>query len=179
MRIDPVVAATAVLLIVFVITLIVRDQLIMRDQMRKLPESSLTPSQPQLDNNLEQVKLLFDYTKFHITVYGTIAALLLTASTSIGSSLNLPRIYIIAAVSAILVAGLAAGVVAASMPESTNRVGFWDQLGGPYKSRLLTIRSWTFVEHTFFWTAVFFVVMAFAYAKHAPTTGFEITLSVK
>jgi hypothetical protein len=65
------------------------------------------------------------------------------------------------------------------MPESTNSVGFWDELGGPYTLRLMTIRSWTFVEHTFFWTAVFFVVLAFAYADRVTWHGFAITFTLK
>jgi hypothetical protein len=170
---NPLIEIPAAVLILFIVALIVRDR------SRESPQRPLHPTDAELSNNLEQVKLLFEYTKFHITVYGSIAALLLTASTSIGNSLHLHREYVVAAVCAILVAGLAAGVVAASMPGSTDLIGFWDELGGPYKFRVMTIRSWTFVEHTFFWTAVFFVVLAFVYADHAASHGFEITLTYK
>jgi hypothetical protein len=72
----PVIETAAALLTIFIVSLVVRDQ------NRPLPQRPLHPSEEALRNNLEQVKLLFDYTKFHITVYGTIAALLLTASTT-------------------------------------------------------------------------------------------------
>jgi hypothetical protein len=120
------------------------------------------PTEAQLKDNLEQVKLLFDYTKFHITVYGSLATLLLgVAASSLAEKIHLASEFLIAAVAAIIGAGLAAGIVAASMPECTGKVGFWDWKTGTYNLPILTIRSWTFVEHTSFWLSILFVVLSF------------------
>ena len=112
-------------------------------------------------NNLEQVKLLFDYTKFHLTGYTTIAALLTAIVASPHLRVTLFADPLPAAVLAIVAAGWAAGVVAASMPECTNRLEFWEWRTGPYDREMMTIRSWTYLEHTSFWLAVLLVLTAF------------------
>ena len=112
-------------------------------------------------DNLEQVKLLFDYTKFHITVYTTIATILVAIqSNSFGAHVHLSAGFVPAAIASILLAGLAAGVVAASMPECTGKAHFWEWRTGPYNLPILTIRQWTYLEHTSFWVSVVLVVAA-------------------
>jgi hypothetical protein len=133
----------------------------------------------QLKDNLEQVKLLFEYTKFHITAYGTTATLLIgICASSIASSVRLDAEYLIAAVACILAAGVAAGIVAASMPECTSKADFWSWQTGPYNLSLLTIRSWTYVEHTSFWLAVFFVILSFCAGDGAPPARMRFSFSL-
>ena len=116
-----------------------------------------------VDHNLEQLKLLFDYTKFHIGLYSTIAGVLVAAlATKHAETWRIYRWALASAIVAIVLAGLAGGVVAASLPSMTDTPKFWDASAGPYSSNLLTIRQWTYVEHTMFWAAVLLVLIAFA-----------------
>jgi hypothetical protein len=134
------------------------------------------PDDSALSDNLEQVKLLFDYTKFHISVYTTLAGFLLTLSaSSFVKTWELHRGYLIAALFVILGAGVAAGVVAASMPQSTSKLNFWAWRTGPYDWPWLTIRGWTRVEHTSFWTSAFLAVGAFFAGRTPPD---ELTMAV-
>ena len=126
-----------------------------------------TPSAKEIKENATTVERLFDYTKFHITVYTTLATLLVAAASDYMNSTFVPSlVYIRAAVVAILGAGLAAGVVAASMPEGAGKVKVWDWRTGPYNWHVMSIRSWTFVEHTSFWVAAVLALLAFATGKH-------------
>jgi sulfite exporter TauE/SafE len=114
------------------------------------------------DHNLEQLKLLLEYTKFHIGLYSTIAGVLVAAlATKHAESWKVRRWAVAAAVAAIVVAGLAGGVVAASIVSMTDVADFWNKPIGPYASELLTVRGWTYVEHSAFWIAVLFVLAAF------------------
>jgi hypothetical protein len=114
------------------------------------------------ENNVEQVKLLFEYTKFHITVYTTLASVLAAIIAAAGAQrFSIDYSLLPAAVLAILAAGWAAGVVAATMPQSTRLQNFWNWRTGPYSTHLMTIRGWTYLEHTSFWLAVVIVVVAF------------------
>lgn len=61
-------------IVVFIVIRIVSD--------RRKGAGPLICPVDRLGDNREQVKLLFDYTKFHITVYSTLAALLITISSS-------------------------------------------------------------------------------------------------
>lgn len=116
-----------------------------------------------LDHNLEQLKLLLEYTKFHIGLYSTIAGVLVAAlATKHAESWKVRRWAVAVAIAAIVVAGLAGGVVAASVVSMTNVPDFWNQPIGPYATEVLTVRQWTYVEHSAFWLAVSFVLVAFS-----------------
>lgn len=115
-----------------------------------------------LDHNLEQLKLLLEYTKFHIGLYATIAGVLVAAlATKHAESWRVRRWAVAAAIASIVVAGVAGGVVAASIVSMTDVPGFWDKPIGPYGIEFLTVRGWTYVEHSTFWLAVAFVLAAF------------------
>jgi MFS family permease len=115
-----------------------------------------------LDHNLEQLKLLLEYTKFHIGLYSTIAGVLVAAlATKHAETWKVRRWAIGLAVLAIVLAGLAGGIVAASLVSMTNVADFWNQPIGPYAGEWLTVRGWTYVEHSSFWAAVVLVIVAF------------------
>jgi MFS family permease len=115
-----------------------------------------------LDHNLEQLKLLLEYTKFHIGLYSTIAGVLVAAlATKHAETWKVRRWAIGLAVLAIVLAGLAGGIVAASLVSMTNTANFWNQPIGPYAAEWLTVRCWTYVEHSSFWAAIVLVIVAF------------------
>lgn len=130
-------------------------------------------SAQDLTRTTEEVKLLFDYTKFHITVYTTIATIIVAAASGVFKERFEPSTHVLwAAVVAVFFAGLAAGVVAASMPQCFDKANFWDWRTGPYNLDMLTIRSWTYVEHTSFWLAAILIVIAFAKGRSVtPKSG--------
>jgi hypothetical protein len=67
----------------------------------------------------EQLKLLFDYTKFHIGLYTTLGgALIAGLSSQFAHDSQWCRLFIGASLISLFVAGLAAGIVAASLPLS-------------------------------------------------------------
>lgn len=170
LRLNGAAVAVAITIVCFVAELKTRDE---GEQPSNAPD-------PDTSQTLEQAKLLFDYTKFHITVYTTIATLLVAATSGgLAKDWALSPSLMRAAVVAIVGAGLAAGVVAASLPECVAKHDFWNWRTGPYQSKLLTIRSWTFVEHSSFWLAVLLIVAAFAFSAPSPSSDAEVVMSIK
>ena|ERR1041385_816294 len=166
--------AAAIVVAMIVVFILIRSAV----DWNRHPYTQISPVN-RLQDNVEQVKLLFDYTKFHITVYSTLATLLVGISaSSLAGHLALHKQWLLAAFTAIVAAGLAAGVVAATMPSCTAILDFWNLRTGPYDVRILTIRSWTYVEHTSFWIAVACVILAFLTGKTAPQSP-EVTMTIK
>jgi hypothetical protein len=128
------------------------------------------------DEQLEQVKLLFDYTKFHIGLYTTLAGVLVaTLGSTFAAAWHVSRPLIGLAVVFIALAGLAGGVIASSLPYLTRRVSgndlfecaigpLWsDRTKNGKKSFLAQpLRYWTYLEHLSFWVAIVLVLLAFA-----------------
>jgi hypothetical protein len=118
-----------------------------------------------MDKGLE---LLFDYTKFHIGVYLTLAAAYITLATSkIGGTLpKLNSKFVWPAVVFIIVAGFAGGVIASSLTQtnSANVEGFLKEETGPWHTTWFTVRTWTYIEHTVFWAGIVCVVLSFAFS---------------
>jgi hypothetical protein len=124
------------------------------------------PTQPQrivVPSNTEQVKLLFDYTKFHIGLYSTLATVVISILVSQRTakwpiwpeSLTL-------AVLCLVSAGLAGGVIASSLPHLFGCYDVKNVLIGPIMCEHWPLVFWTYVEHCAFWAAVFFVILAFS-----------------
>lgn len=114
----------------------------------------------------EQVKLLFDYTKFHIGLYATLAAgLIALVNTAFGKSLDLQRSFVWAAVLFIALAGLAGGVIASSLPWFQDIADFRTTLLGPFRLRIMSGEYWTYLEHTSFWLGIGSILIAFGWHK--------------
>lgn len=114
----------------------------------------------------EQLKLLFDYTKFHIGLYVTLAsALIALVNTEFGKALKLRPALIWAAVLFIALAGLAGGVIASSLPWFESIHSFKDTLIGPFRLRMMSGEFWTYLEHTSFWLGIGSILLAFAWRK--------------
>ncbi len=112
------------------------------------------------------IELLYDYTKFHIGVYLTLASSFIAVS---GIKLNdkfalpvHPWLLLFAAL-CFMIAGWAGGVIVSSITQCYD-VGvkgsclttqsFLDQPIGPYNWTPLTARKWTWIEHTSFWVGL-------------------------
>ena len=128
------------------------------------------PSESVKSNDFEQVKLLFEYTKFHLGVYTTLAAALIAlVNTDFGKRINLPGEFVWAAVIFIGLAGLAGGIVASTLPHVTTLSDFWSSKIGPFRLKILAGEGWTYIEHTAFWLAIVSILTAFALRYPAPT----------
>ncbi|MGJ5136864.1 hypothetical protein ACQR1V_02660 [Bradyrhizobium oligotrophicum] len=113
------------------------------------------------DRDFEQLKLLFDYTKFHIGLYTTVATIfggLYSASNTLPFKFNSG--LLIGSVICILLAGIAGGTIASSIPGYSGYTRFWGAVIGPFRLRLFKAETWTYIEHSAFWLAVFLAVLS-------------------
>lgn len=119
---------------------------------------------------MDPIEYLYDYTKFHIGLYFTVSGGILVAlsTDAIRTSLNrYEKCIIFIALVALVVAGMAASLVASSIPRWTidrNDTLPFDKLGqqviGPWFVDTLTnARLAIAVEHTAFWIAVLLLLL--------------------
>ena len=115
------------------------------------------------DRDFERLKLLFDYTKFHIGLYATLAAALITLlnGTFLGS-FRPEKCPMWTAIFLIALAGLAGGVIASTVPQRNGADELYKRKAGPWGWEFMPGRWWTYVEHTSFWLGIFSVIIAFA-----------------
>jgi ABC-type Fe3+-siderophore transport system permease subunit len=111
------------------------------------------------------LELLFDYTKFHIGVYLTLAAVYITLITSkVGGKLpKLQPQFAWIALLFIITSGFAGGVIASSITQcGCSKVAeFLNQDIGPWSTHPFSGRTWTYIEHTSFWIGIVFIVLSF------------------
>jgi hypothetical protein len=114
------------------------------------------------------LELLFDYTKFHIGLYLTLTAAYITVITASIDKKPLVALrsdfLFWAAVILFMIAGLAGGVIASSITQTTARSTrqFLELDIGPWEWKLVHIkaRTWTWVEHTSFWIGLIAAVLS-------------------
>jgi hypothetical protein len=109
---------------------------------------------------LEQLKLLFDYTKFHIGLYTTIATIFAAAIASEKSVFKFHGGLLSLSIIFIGFAGLAGGIIASSCSQFTNRHDLWTTEIGPFRLGCLKGECWTYIEHTCFWIAIIAAVLS-------------------
>ena len=116
----------------------------------------------------KSLELLYDYTKFHIGVYLTVAGVYITAAVAtLDNKPVLPlNLYFLApAVFFTMVAGFAGGVIVSSLTQwhSGSSVEFLESKIGPWDWKVLhrKARSWTYVEHTSFWLGLISAAVSF------------------
>lgn len=120
---------------------------------------------PATSNQVEQLKLVYDYAKFHIGLYAAliagIAALLQLSPGLKPEDVACLRVAVVL----ILVAGLAGGMVATGVLDTGDARGVWrvpasqpdrtsSLLDSRPRRRGVPLKSWILVEHTAFWCAV-------------------------
>src|SRR5262245_29005751 len=96
------------------------------------PEGDGVGDDPKLEH--ERLKLLFDYTKFHIGLYSTLATLVLVALglKNKGWDLDFVPALLWVSVFSMGLAGLAGGIIAGSVPQRAGFSEFWTTRTGPY-----------------------------------------------
>jgi hypothetical protein len=121
-------------------------------QRRETPPGQTAETNTTAD--YERVKLLFDYTKFHIGLYLTLGGILVTAVGLKDNPIQFWAPSLWMAIISMTVAGFAGGMVASTLAECENLQTFMQQKTGPWECKLLTGRWWTRIEHTAFWIAI-------------------------
>ena len=121
---------------------------------------------------LERLKLLFDYTKFHIGLYTTVTAAYLAVMTSdYGKRLFLvPNPWLVwPAVAGFLIAGLAGGIIASSCPHYSRFDTLMTTRIAPYtEGKGFRGETWTYIEHTAFWIGIILAILSVAFAQSVP-----------
>jgi hypothetical protein len=117
----------------------------------------------------KSLELLYDYTKFHIGVYLTVAGVYVTAAfANFGGDPVLPlNLYFLGlAVFCTMIAGFAGGVIVSSLTQwhsgssydfLESSIGPWDWIRARRKARW-----WTYVEHTSFWIGLLSAGLSFS-----------------
>jgi len=113
-------------------------------------------------NQYEKVKLLFDYTKFHIGLYTTLGSILvaLFASGKAQFQFYTPALWV--SIGFIALAGFAGGVIASTLPDCDSLEQFFKERIGPWGLEWFSGLNWTRIEHTAFWIGLFAGLTSFA-----------------
>ena len=139
--------------------------------------------------DLKGLELLFDYTKFHIGIYLTMASAFITiASLKKGDHfvLELRVLAVWFAVGFFLVAGLSGGIIVSSITQCYGHLesslaparcastpAFLLQELGPWELELFTGLRWTQIEHTSFWLGLLCALASFKPQAPAPAKSNE------
>jgi hypothetical protein len=149
-----------------------------------MPRSSQMPAREirregasDVAHDYEKIKLLFDYTKYHIGIYTTLGTILIgVLGLHLGlndkSPLQFCGLFIWVSIGFIAIAGMAGGIIASTLPESDSLPRFFALRTGPWGWKLLSGRAWTMVEHTAFWVGLIVGLTAFLIPEllgHTPT----------
>ena len=113
----------------------------------------------------EQLKQLFDYTKFHIGMYTTLIAAIIGvfANDTLNDSYTGLVPYIKATIVMFLVAGAAGGLVASSIPFFKTFETFSKSRLGPWCFKVIPAIWCTHIEHTAFWIGCLVAVVGLFY----------------
>ena len=140
-----------------------------------MPDPSSAAATAIYTEQLKSLELLFDYTKFHIGLYLTLAGAYITiASVKANERLvvDLKLRWMWLAMIAFMVAGLAGGIIASSITQCIgapkeaceSAATFLEQPTGPWGPSFYMAkgRTWTWIEHTSFWVGLIFALLSFA-----------------
>ncbi len=131
------------------------------------------------EKDFEKLKLLFDYTKFHILLYTTLITLLigLFAFGIDLESVTQFRKAMKAVVVCFLIAGAAGGVIGSNIPKFDNFSTFWNgkEVNANKVDKKLCIgpfgilsnklkfpgKVWATIEHSAFWIGILIAIYSF------------------
>lgn len=107
----------------------------------------------------DQLKQLFDYTKFHIGMYITLIAAIIGVFANDTLKLSYTGLipYIKATIILFFIAGAAGGLVASSIPFYKTFADFKKARLGPWSGKFIPAILCTHIEHTAFWVGCFIV----------------------
>ena len=114
------------------------------------------------DTGLEQLKMLFEYTKFHIGLYTAVATIIATAVASKNIPFTFRQPLLLASIASLCLAGFAGGIIASSIPHFPNLKEFWGTEIGPFRLKVFKAEFWTYIEHTAFWLSIMLAVASVA-----------------
>jgi hypothetical protein len=114
------------------------------------------------DRELAQLKLLFDYTKFHVGLYAAVATIFGALIAADKAQLKFEPTLLFASVIFICIAGLAGGLIASSISGYDGYTNFWDAKIAPYwwPNDGSRPKYWTYIEHTAFWISVVLAILS-------------------
>jgi hypothetical protein len=101
----------------------------------------------------DQLKQLFDYTKFHIGMYTTLIAGIVGLFTNANAKLQYVEMvpFIKGSVLCFVIAGMAGGLVASSIAHFSSFKEFKGARLGPWRTMLIPSMVCVHVEHSAFW----------------------------
>jgi len=102
----------------------------------------------------DQLKLLFDYSKFQIGLYTTFAIVLSGAMAFQPVVFRFHRGFMIVAVVFIGLAGMAAGIIASRCAHFASWNELWAAKIGPFRWNCLRGEYWTYLQHVCFGLAL-------------------------
>jgi hypothetical protein len=114
---------------------------------------------------LDQLKLLFDYSKFQIGLYSTFAIVLTGAMAFQPVVFRFHRGFMTLAVAFICLAGLAAGVIASRCAHFGSWNELWATKIGPFRWKCLEGEYWTYLQHVCFGLALAAAVLSLLLAR--------------
>jgi len=105
--------------------------------------------------DIEQVKLLYDYSKFHIGLYSAlIVALIGLAKVGGRAAIEGPgRVCVYVTAGLFLLAAMAGGTIASTISQNSAAVVNNEEIG-PFRFRRYTALKWAAIEHSLFWLGV-------------------------
>ncbi len=130
------------------------------------------------DYKLEQLKLLYDYGKFHIGLYGTLLVALIAILKVKGEQLRGWSVWCLrVTVVLLLLAAMTGSVIPSSILDTYGEYSIWEGKPahvdnywktsvGPFGAHWFAPKWWTLVEHITFWAAVLLVVLTFLFDRH-------------
>jgi cytochrome b len=113
---------------------------------------SVWPAAPP--RGLEQLKLVFDYSKFQIRLYTMVAVVFAAAFAFQPRVFKLHRGFLGFAVVLICLAGLAAGIIASRCAYFSSRSELWAAKIGPFRWNCLRSEYWIYIQHACFGLAL-------------------------
>jgi len=119
---------------------------------------------------LTQLTLLMNYTIFHMGVYITLSALMvsLLGLKAFEGRAQAMRCYLVVALVCFMLAGMFGGVVASNIPYFNSLPAFTASSIGPwFATKALPAWFCMAAEHTAFWTGVFVFLFGFWWTRYA------------
>ena len=113
---------------------------------------------------MEHLKLLMDYTIFHIGVYITLSGLMISllGMKAFEKRAQVMRCYIVSALACFMIAGMFGGVIAGNIPYFSNFDAFTGAWIGPwFATHVLPASLCMKAEHTAFWVGVGVFLLGF------------------
>jgi hypothetical protein len=119
---------------------------------------------------MDQLDLLMTYTVFHLGMYATLCALLISLLGVDHFKPLIPqfRPYLMAVLLLFLVAAIFGGLVGSSLPYYDSFDEFSRANLGPWGSELISALTCTHLEHSFFWAGVLVAVVGFCICIFRP-----------